>query len=66
MAKVAGTEPIYIDMIETEIVPGQPIGSQTRVNLRNEHMSYIVTWYGIFLTTGLYWFRIYILKRPIF
>lgn len=25
-------------------VPGGPIGGQTRVTLRNEHMQYIVTW----------------------
>lgn len=26
-------------------VPGGPIGGQTRVTLRNEHMQYIVTWW---------------------
>lgn len=26
-------------------VPGGPIGGQTNVQLRNEHLSYIVTWY---------------------
>ena len=25
-------------------VPGGPIGGQTNVQLRNEHLSYIVTW----------------------
>lgn len=25
-------------------VPGGPIGGQTRVTLRNEHMQYIITW----------------------
>lgn len=25
--------------------PGGPIGGQTRVTLRNEHMQYMVTWY---------------------
>lgn len=26
-------------------VPGGPIGGQTRVSLRNEHMQYIITWW---------------------
>lgn len=25
-------------------IPGGPIGGQTRVTLRNEHMQYIITW----------------------
>ena len=25
--------------------PGGPLGGQTRVTLRNEHMSYIITWW---------------------
>lgn len=25
-------------------VPGGPIGGQTRVTLRNEHLQYIITW----------------------
>ena len=25
-------------------VPGGPVGGQTRVNLRNEHLQYIITW----------------------
>lgn len=26
-------------------IPGGPIGGQTRVTLRNEHMQYIITWW---------------------
>ncbi|KAF4789201.1 Surfeit locus protein 1 [Turdus rufiventris] len=44
MAKVTGAEPIFIDADYRSTVPGGPIGGQTRVSLRNEHMQYIVTW----------------------
>ncbi|XP_062446600.1 surfeit locus protein 1 isoform X2 [Rhea pennata] len=44
MAKVTGAEPIFIDADFRSTVPGGPIGGQTRVSLRNEHMQYIITW----------------------
>ncbi|OXB69061.1 hypothetical protein ASZ78_009537 [Callipepla squamata] len=44
MAAVTGAEPILIDADFRSTVPGGPIGGQTRVTLRNEHMQYIVTW----------------------
>ncbi|MGH0167940.1 UNVERIFIED_CONTAM: hypothetical protein FKN15_053785 [Acipenser sinensis] len=55
MAKVADTEPIFIDAdfslshnhSQGSTIPGGPIGGQTRVTLRNEHMQYIITWYGL-------------------
>lgn len=49
------TEKILIDADESCTVPGGPIGGQTRVNLRNEHVSYILTWYTLcFFTLALY------------
>jgi len=66
MAEYANTAPIFLDMMES--FPGEemPIGSQTRVNLRNEHLSYIITWFGLSGIIGFYWYRMFILKRPIF
>lgn len=66
MAEFASTEPIFLDRIESDPGATMPIGSQTRVNIRNEHLSYIATWYGLSAITGFYWYRIFILKRPIF
>ncbi|XP_036074103.1 surfeit locus protein 1 isoform X2 [Rousettus aegyptiacus] len=43
MAKLTGAEPIFIDADFKSTVPGGPIGGQTRVTLRNEHMQYIIT-----------------------
>jgi len=51
IAGVLGTEPILLDAYESYPVslayyqePIKPIGGQTRLNLRNEHLSYIITW----------------------
>lgn len=45
------TEPILIDADEASTVPGGPIGGQTRINLRNEHVSYFITWYTLCIVT---------------
>ncbi|CAL8103217.1 unnamed protein product [Calicophoron daubneyi] len=47
MAKELNTLPILIDASYESTVPGGPVGGQTRVNLRNEHASYIVTWWTL-------------------
>ena len=44
MAEVAGTDPILIEAIADYTVTGGPIGGQTRVSLRDEHLSYLLTW----------------------
>uniref|UniRef100_A0A672LUM3 SURF1-like protein n=1 Tax=Sinocyclocheilus grahami TaxID=75366 RepID=A0A672LUM3_SINGR len=45
MAKVTGAEEIFIDAVLDSTIPGGPIGGQTRVTLRNEHMQYVITWF---------------------
>ncbi|XP_074968793.1 surfeit locus protein 1 [Phalacrocorax aristotelis] len=65
MAKVTGAEPIFIDADFRSTVPGGPIGGQTRVSLRNEHMQYIVTWYGLCAATSFMWYRKFIRKIPL-
>ncbi|KAI4875552.1 hypothetical protein NFI96_032514, partial [Prochilodus magdalenae] len=44
MAKTTGAEEVFIDAVLESTIPGGPVGGQTRVTLRNEHMQYIVTW----------------------
>jgi len=44
MAKLVDSEPILIDAVVENNVPGGPIGGQTNISLRNEHVSYIITW----------------------
>uniref|UniRef100_A0A3P8Z7H8 SURF1-like protein n=1 Tax=Esox lucius TaxID=8010 RepID=A0A3P8Z7H8_ESOLU len=60
MARVTGSEPIFIDADLASTIPGGPIGGQTRVTLRNEHMQYIITWYGLCAATSYMWYAKFI------
>lgn len=44
MSKIVDSEPIMIDAVVECSIPGGPIGGQTNISLRNEHVSYIITW----------------------
>ncbi|XP_048876715.1 surfeit locus protein 1 [Brienomyrus brachyistius] len=65
MTKVTGAEPIFIDAELASTIPGGPIGGQTRITLRNEHMQYIVTWYGLCLATSYMWYTKFIKRVPL-
>lgn len=71
MSEKLETTPIYLDAFETHPLKlicengdheqrqfdVSPIGGQTRINLRNEHLSYIITWYSL---TGIFsylWYK---------
>ncbi|XP_062334723.1 surfeit locus protein 1 [Osmerus eperlanus] len=56
MSSVTGAEPIFIDSDLASTIPGGPIGGQTRVTLRNEHMQYIMIWYGLCTATSYMWY----------
>jgi len=45
MADKLGTARVFLDADEHSSVKGGPVGGQTRVTLRNEHFSYILTWW---------------------
>ncbi|KAK5852385.1 hypothetical protein PBY51_023856 [Eleginops maclovinus] len=62
MSGVTGAEPIFIDACFESTIPGGPIGGQTRITLRNEHMQYILTWYGLCAATSYMWFAKFIKK----
>lgn len=59
MAANVGAEPIFIDAVKESSVLGGPLGGQTRVTLRNEHLSYIFTWYTLSALTTAMWVRKY-------
>ncbi|CAF1580733.1 unnamed protein product [Rotaria sp. Silwood1] len=61
MAAAIQTAPIFIDEVKSTSVPGGPIGSQTNIQLRNEHLSYIVTWFSLSAFTTFMWLRKYVL-----
>lgn len=65
MAQVTGAEPIFIDADFGSTIPGGPIGGQTRVTLRNEHMQYIMTWYSLCAATSYMWYAKFIKKIKI-
>ncbi|XP_073697313.1 surfeit locus protein 1 [Garra rufa] len=60
MAKITGAEEIFIDAVLDSTIPGGPIGGQTRVTLRNEHMQYVITWYGLCAATSYMWYAKFI------
>uniref|UniRef100_A0A6J0TUF1 SURF1-like protein n=1 Tax=Pogona vitticeps TaxID=103695 RepID=A0A6J0TUF1_9SAUR len=62
MARVTGAEPIFIDANAKSTVPGGPIGGQTRVIVRNEHLGYILTWYSLSAITFIMWCQKYLLN----
>lgn len=56
MSKTLNTLPVLLDATIESSVKGGPLGGQTAINLRNEHMNYIVTWFSLtFFTTLLWW-----------
>lgn len=56
MAQRYGTEPIYLEATYESTVPGGPIGGQTNINLRNDHLNYLITWYSLAALTLAMWF----------
>ncbi|KAB0801245.1 hypothetical protein PPYR_05599 [Photinus pyralis] len=60
MCDVTGADPIFLDAVDTCDVKGGPIGGQTRIALRNEHLSYIITWFSLSAMTGFMWFSYFI------
>lgn len=65
MADKADADPVFLDLIASSGVPGGPIAGQTRITLRNEHLTYVLTWYSLSIITGWMWHRLYIKKLPL-
>ncbi|KAJ9580646.1 hypothetical protein L9F63_024181 [Diploptera punctata] len=65
MAEVAGTDPIFLEAIADYTVSGGPIGGQTRIALRDEHLTYFLTWFGLSAVTGFMWYRVFVLRKPL-
>uniref|UniRef100_A0A6V7HL48 SURF1-like protein n=1 Tax=Bracon brevicornis TaxID=1563983 RepID=A0A6V7HL48_9HYME len=65
MAEATDSDPVFVDLVASDGFPGGPIAGQTRISFRNEHLSYIVTWYSLSLLTAIMWHRLYIKKLPL-
>jgi len=62
LASKLGTEEIFLDADINSSLPGGPIGGQTKVALRNDHFSYLVTWYTLSGLTLFMWCKRYLVK----
>ncbi|KAM3969065.1 surfeit locus protein 1 [Aphomia sociella] len=66
MSSHIGCSPVWLDARGVPDPPqGWPIPNQTRVTLRNEHSSYIITWYSLSGLTAFMWHRYFIKKLPL-
>ncbi|ORY78862.1 SURF1 family-domain-containing protein, partial [Leucosporidium creatinivorum] len=66
MAKHTGSEPVLVDEvfvghageIATKLNAGIPVGRPAEIHLRNQHMTYAVTWYALSVATAFMFFRL--------
>lgn len=58
MSRIVGTEPYYLDANAHSNVVDGPIGGQTTISLRNEHLSYVVTWFSLSGLSCYFWYKI--------
>ena len=65
MARLTDAAPILFDADAGSTVKDGPAGGQTVVTVRNEHMSYILTWYSLSIVTSFLWYRRFIKKLPL-
>lgn len=56
--------PVFLDAVYTKGAHIGPIGGQTRVTLRNDHLSYLVTWFSLSAATSFLWYRQIVKRIP--
>ncbi len=47
---------VYADAVASEIPGGLPIGGQTRITLKNDHLEYAITWYSFAVILAVIYF----------
>ncbi|XP_065161626.1 SURF1-like protein [Atheta coriaria] len=62
MSAATGAAPIFLDATTDFAKEHAPIGGQTRISLRNEHLSYVLTWYSLSMITSFMWYTQFIRK----
>lgn len=65
MARLLDTAPLFFDAAASSTVPDGPIGGQTVLTVRNEHFSYILTWYSLSAITSFLWYRRFLKGIPL-
>ncbi|XP_017122170.1 SURF1-like protein [Drosophila elegans] len=65
MCASTGAAPVFLDATyDVEAAKNGPIGGQTRVTLRNDHLSYLVTWFSLSAATSFLWYRQIVKRIP--
>lgn len=54
--KLSRVAPFYVEADATPNVGGLPVGGRTQVHIRNEHLQYAITWYGLALVLFVIYF----------
>ncbi len=49
-------KPFYLEAAKAVIPGGYPLGGQTRLNLRNDHLQYAITWFSMALAGTIIWY----------
>jgi surfeit locus 1 family protein len=49
-------EEVYADAVAADVPGGLPIGGQTRIQLRNDHLEYAITWYSFAVILAVIYF----------
>ncbi|KAL1837065.1 hypothetical protein VTJ49DRAFT_4317 [Mycothermus thermophilus] len=70
MAGLTGSQPIWIEQtmdpdyfqLLEYLEKGVPVGRPAEVNLRNNHVQYIITWYGLSLATSIMFYLV--VRKP--
>lgn len=66
MCEYFNCAPVWLDARGIPDPPdGWPLPNQTRVTMRNEHLSYLITWYMLSAFTAVMWHRYFIKKLPL-
>jgi len=64
LASRLNTEKVFLDLdgesSRYAADRGGPVGGQTRISLRNDHVQYMLTWWGITLATSILWAKRFI------
>lgn len=56
MSQVLKTAPVFIDAEQDTKRTEGPIGGQTQMNIRNEHLNYAITWFSLSGLTFYMWY----------
>ncbi|KAH8314658.1 hypothetical protein KR074_006830 [Drosophila pseudoananassae] len=65
MCAASGAAPVFLDATyDAKSAQNGPIGGQTRVTLRNDHLSYLITWFSLSAATSFLWYRQIVKRIP--